>query len=97
MRIDAQFLAVKSGLADLRAKIVRTPIDPIQTFLDDPLRVLRSVRFASRLNFSLDTELRKTIRRDDIQSALVRKVRNSVYDIELNRLIAFISYLSNIH
>lgn len=97
MRIDAQFLAVKSGLADLRAKIVRTPIDPIQTFLDDPLRVLRSVRFASRLNFSLDTELRKTIRRDDIQSALVRKVRKSVYDIELNRLIAFISYLSNIH
>lgn len=76
---------------------MRTPIDPIQTFLDDPLRVLRSVRFASRLNFSLDTELRKTIRRDDIQSALVRKVRKSVYDIELNRLIAFISYLSNIH
>ena len=65
---------MKSGLTDLRAKIVRTPIDPIQTFLDDPLRVLRSIRFASRLDFLLDSDLKDAIKLEDIRMSLVRKV-----------------------
>lgn len=42
------------GLADMRAGLVRTPLPPLTTFLDDPLRVLRCVRFASRFNYRLD-------------------------------------------
>lgn len=44
------------GLADLDSKLIRTPMKPYQTFMDDPLRVLRLVRFASRLGFSIDSE-----------------------------------------
>lgn len=41
------------GLADLEARVLRTPLDPLTTFRDDPLRMLRGVRFAAALGFDL--------------------------------------------
>jgi poly(A) polymerase len=46
-----------SGLADLEAGILRTPREPVQTFSDDPLRMLRAIRLAGQLGFSLDPSL----------------------------------------
>ena len=47
----------KQGMQDLDGCLIRTPLQPLTTFLDDPLRVLRAVRFASRYNFALDADL----------------------------------------
>lgn len=45
------------GLIDLKKRVLRTPLDPLQTFLDDPLRLLRTVRFANRFGFEIAPEI----------------------------------------
>ncbi len=49
------------GLVDLEERRLRTPREPGQTFTDDPLRMLRGVRFASQLNFELDPETKAAV------------------------------------
>jgi poly(A) polymerase len=48
-----------NGTKDLENRMIKTPIDPIITFDDDPLRILRAFRFASQLNFQLDDTIPK--------------------------------------
>ena len=47
----------KMGANDLKLGLIRTPLEPLQTFLDDPLRVLRTVRFATRFDFKLSPDI----------------------------------------
>jgi poly(A) polymerase len=67
------------GLADLQARLLRTPADPIQTFSDDPLRMLRAIRFAAQLGFELAPELLPAMRtmRDRLASPVVSVERTA--------------------
>lgn len=49
------------GLAALKEKILRTPLDPDKTFIDDPLRMMRAVRFATQLDFALEPKTLESI------------------------------------
>ena len=54
--------------------IIRTPLPPLTTLLDDPLRVLRAVRFASRLDFRMSPELTEAASDPRVHRALAQKV-----------------------
>ncbi len=62
------------GLEDMRDGVIRTPLPALTTLLDDPLRVLRAVRFASRLDFGMSPELRAAASDPSVHRALAQKV-----------------------
>jgi len=72
------------GVNDIENKIIRTPLNPDITFSDDPLRILRAVRFASQLNFSIETETYEAIKKNVERLNIVSYERISE---ELNKLI----------
>lgn len=51
-----------NGMTDLQNKILKTPLEPVQTFSDDPLRMMRAVRFATQLGFTIDNKVENAIR-----------------------------------
>lgn len=53
---------LQAGLADLKAKLLRTPLDPYETFDDDPTRMLRAIRFAVKYDFSIEARVYQAIR-----------------------------------
>eukprot|EP00345_Euplotes_harpa_P011874 CAMPEP_0168342574 /NCGR_PEP_ID=MMETSP0213-20121227/15478_1 /TAXON_ID=151035 /ORGANISM="Euplotes harpa, Strain FSP1.4" /LENGTH=521 /DNA_ID=CAMNT_0008349503 /DNA_START=86 /DNA_END=1651 /DNA_ORIENTATION=+ len=62
------------GIDDLKFGIVRTPLDPLQTFIDDPLRVLRTIRFTTRFGFTMVDEIIDAINNPKIKEYLASKV-----------------------
>lgn len=62
------------GWEDLRAGLLRTPLEPRVTLLDDPLRALRGVRFASRYGFALDPGFAEACLLPEVRAALLTKV-----------------------
>lgn len=76
------------GLDDLRAGIIRTPLPPSHTFLDDPLRVLRAVRFGTRFGFELETSILEAAASDQVREALGSKVSRERIGVELEGMFA---------
>lgn len=62
------------GWEDLRAGVLRTPLDSRVTLLDDPLRALRGVRFAARYGFNFDPSFRRACADPEVRGALLAKV-----------------------
>lgn len=72
------------GVKDLKRKIIRTPLEPSITFSDDPLRMMRAIRFASQLNFDIDPDTFDAIINQADRIKIVSKERIIV---ELNKII----------
>lgn len=73
-----------NGLDDLKNKLIRTPLDPDITFSDDPLRMMRAIRFATQLDFSIEVNTYKAIGRNKNRIRIVSQER--ILD-ELNKII----------
>lgn len=75
------------GLKDLREGVVRTPMDPMQTFSDDPLRVLRVLRFASRFNYRIEAKTGEALRDSRVHRELLEKVSRERVGTELIKMV----------
>jgi poly(A) polymerase len=73
------------GMDDIGNKILRTPLDPDVTFSDDPLRMMRAVRFATQLDFTISDDTLASISRNAERIKIVSAERITV---ELNKIIA---------
>ncbi len=73
------------GISDLEQKILRTPLNPDITFSDDPLRMLRAIRFATQLDFRIADDTLEAITRNSQRITIITKER--VLD-ELNKIMA---------
>lgn len=73
-----------NGVDDIRKKIIRTPLDPVITFSDDPLRMMRAVRFASQLNFDIEADTFQALTTQGERLTIVSQER--ITD-ELNKII----------
>ncbi|MDZ7805960.1 MAG: HD domain-containing protein [Gracilimonas sp.] len=72
------------GMEDLENRTIKTPIDPHQTFSDDPLRMMRAIRFASQLNFKIEEQTFEAITEMASRINIISKER--IID-ELNKII----------
>ncbi|MCC8035844.1 MAG: CCA tRNA nucleotidyltransferase [Rikenellaceae bacterium] len=72
------------GMEDLENCIIRTPCDPDRTFSDDPLRMMRAVRFASQLGFDIEERTFDAIARNKERIKIVSKERIAT---ELNKIV----------
>ncbi|MGX5817033.1 CCA tRNA nucleotidyltransferase [Chitinophaga lutea] len=72
------------GQADMAAKLIRTPLDPAQTFSDDPLRMMRAIRFASQLGFTIVPETFQAIQDNAARIKIISQER--ITD-ELNKIM----------
>lgn len=81
-----QIIDVYNGKADLDAGIIKTPLEPHQTFSDDPLRMMRAVRFASRFNYKIEAETLKAIKENAgrLQIISVERVQDEFNKIMLS-------------
>ncbi|MEW7292720.1 CCA tRNA nucleotidyltransferase [Aquimarina sp. 2304DJ70-9] len=64
-----------NGLDDLKSKIIRTPLDPDITYSDDPLRMMRAIRFATQLGFKIEEKSLKAITKNKDRIKIITKER----------------------
>jgi poly(A) polymerase len=73
-----------NGVQDLQKKLIRTPIDPSKTFSDDPLRMMRAIRFASQLGFTIEKKTWDAICKMSHRLEIISKERTIE---ELNKIV----------
>ncbi|XP_074289287.1 tRNA nucleotidyltransferase cca2-like [Silene latifolia] len=75
------------GIADLKLGKIVTPLSPKGTFLDDPLRVLRAIRFAARYNFTLDDGLKEAASSEQVRESIDEKLSRERIGQEVDLMI----------
>jgi tRNA nucleotidyltransferase (CCA-adding enzyme) len=73
-----------NGIKDLNRRLIRTPLNPEITYSDDPLRMMRAIRFATQLNFTIEAESLRAISRIDER---INIITNERIVVELNKVL----------
>ncbi len=73
-----------NGITDLQSGLIRTPLEPEQTFSDDPLRMMRAIRFSTRFNYAIDSDAYEAIRKKAARLKIVSQERITA---EFNKIL----------
>lgn len=84
--LDGNIIDLFDGREDLKKKILRTPLDPEVTFLDDPLRVVRALRFSITKGFEIDADAWDAMFNDGIVEKLGKTVSIERIQVELKKM-----------
>ena len=76
------------GIDDLKNEIVRTPLPPKKTFIDDPLRVLRTIRFAQRFGFKITQDFIEASRDPEVLEGFNTKLTAERIAKELDKMLS---------
>lgn len=82
---DMKIVDYFDGLQDIKNKILKTPLNPESTFNDDPLRMMRAIRFVSSLNFSIDKNVMQAIQK---MSKEIKRVSIERIVVEMDKMLA---------
>lgn len=85
------------GLRDLNERILRTPIDPLKTFNDDPLRLLRILRFSATLDFEISPDVKYVLSNPEIKENINKKVSNERIGIEIQKIMSSDKFYKSIY
>ena len=76
------------GLIDLKNKEANTPLQPLKTFVDDPLRVLRTIRFAQRFDLKISDDIYKAALDPKVRQAFEHKITFERIMLEMDKIFA---------
>eukprot|EP00471_Norrisiella_sphaerica_P000654 CAMPEP_0184484254 /NCGR_PEP_ID=MMETSP0113_2-20130426/5980_1 /TAXON_ID=91329 /ORGANISM="Norrisiella sphaerica, Strain BC52" /LENGTH=712 /DNA_ID=CAMNT_0026865169 /DNA_START=47 /DNA_END=2185 /DNA_ORIENTATION=+ len=76
------------GFEDLKARIARTPLAPLETLVDDPLRLLRTLRFAGRFGLDIDPKFDEAARDPEVKKGLITKVSRERFGQEIIKALS---------
>lgn len=79
-----QLIDMFDGMGDIERRLIRTPLDPDTTFSDDPLRMMRAIRFATQLDFDIESETFASITRNASRIEIITRERITS---ELNKIM----------
>ncbi|ETB57779.1 hypothetical protein YYC_04594 [Plasmodium yoelii 17X] len=78
----------KNGIFHLRNKIISTPLNPLTTFLDDPLRIIRCIRFCGYFDFNLNKSIFDVLKNEDIKKSFNKKISKSRLASEIIKIFS---------
>jgi len=79
-----EFIDPFNGMDDIRNEVIKTPLDPLKTYDDDPLRMMRAIRFASTLNFTIEEKSIQAIEKNKDRLKIIKQERITE---EFNKII----------
>lgn len=72
----------------MKRRIARTPVEPFKTFYDDPLRILRTIRFAQRYDLTIAPEIYDTAHNSALITSFEQKLSNERVTSEMNKIFS---------
>lgn len=75
------------GIEDLKNNIMRTPVEPLKTFTDDPLRILRTIRFAAKYGGTIDDKTYQAMLNPKVRDAMRQKIAKERMGAEIKKML----------